>query len=40
MINYKPGIRDRMSGILFSLEGFYLLFFSFTAEMTEIFTLV
>ena len=40
MIDYKPGIRDRMSGFLFCLEGFYLFFFSFSAEMTEISTLV
>ena len=38
--NDRPGIRDRMSGFLGRFGGFYLHFFSFSAEMTEVCTLV
>ena len=38
--NNRPGIRDRMSGFLGRFGGFYLHFFSFSAEMTEVCTLV
>ena len=40
MIDYKPGIRDRMSGFLGRFLGVYLHFFRFTAEMAEVYTLV
>lgn len=38
--NDRPGIRDRMSGFLGRFEEGYLHFFRFTAEMTEVCTLV